>query len=155
VQLAQRVDWRDSQLVLRSAVQLAPEPLLALEKFAVGGHVTVRGYRENTFVRDNALIATAEMRIPAFLDEDGVRYINLDIVPFLDYGVAWNSGTGSQASDKDDIASIGLGLRWEPNPGLFIQADYGHALTTTQTPTETLQDRGFQFQINYTFGAGR
>jgi hypothetical protein len=34
-----------------------------------------------------------------------------------------------------------------------MQADYGYALTDTLTPTDTLQDRGFQFQINYAFGA--
>ena len=44
-------------LIVRQTLQLASEPLLNIEKFALGGINTVRGYRENQFVRDNGLAA--------------------------------------------------------------------------------------------------
>ena len=60
--------WRESHLILRASTQLASDALLAMEKFVVGGHATVRGYRENQFVRDNGFAASAELRFPLFVD---------------------------------------------------------------------------------------
>lgn len=56
----------DSQLILRSDLQIAADPLLPLEKLAIGGAVTVRGYRENVFARDNGWVSSLEFRIPIF-----------------------------------------------------------------------------------------
>jgi hemolysin activation/secretion protein len=151
VQYARNLDWRSSQLVLRTATQIASEPLLAIEKYSVGGHSSVRGYRENQFVRDNGVIASVEYQLPVFVDADGFTKHGLFVVPFFDYGVAWDSDNDLQTSDKDDIASVGVGLRWQPLKGLFVRADYGYALDDIDTPDDSLQDDGVQFRIEYTF----
>jgi hemolysin activation/secretion protein len=51
LQWAQRFDWLDTRMIARLDAQLALDPLLPLEQFAVGGHATVRGYRENRIAR--------------------------------------------------------------------------------------------------------
>src|SRR5262249_19085782 len=63
-QWAKRLPILDSQLIVRTDLQLANKPLFTLEQAAVGGRFTVRGYRENTLVRDNAFIGSIEARVP-------------------------------------------------------------------------------------------
>ena len=61
-QYVRRLNWQDSELHIRSAFQLASDPLLHVEKMPVGGVNSVRVYRENLLVRDNGLVASAEWR---------------------------------------------------------------------------------------------
>ena len=63
-QFARRLFGSDWQLNLRGDVQLTADPLLPIERIAIGGIDTVRGYRENELVVDNGWIASAELRIP-------------------------------------------------------------------------------------------
>ena len=60
----ERLGLADTQIILRSDVQLANRPLLTVEQIALGGRYTVRGYPQNTLVRDNAVLASVEARIP-------------------------------------------------------------------------------------------
>ena len=148
-QYARVLGWRDSEFSIRSSAQFTSDSLLALEKFAVGGHTTVRGYRENQLVRDNGFVASVELRFPLFVDREGREKFGLQLVPFIDYGVSWDNDDALPTSNKDDIESIGLGVRWRPTPNWVVWADYGYALTDVVTPTESLQDKGFQFRVEY------
>ncbi len=107
-QWARRLPILDSQLILRTDLQIASQPLLTLEQAAVGGRFTVRGYRENTLVRDNAFIGSVEARVPVVQNTRFADYIEL--VPFFDYGRAWFAGTTTP--DPLYLASVGMGLRW-------------------------------------------
>ena len=107
-QWVRRLPILDSQVIVRSDLQLTPDPLLTLEQIAVGGRFSVRGYRENTIVRDNAFIASAELRVPLLRDRRWADY--LEVAPFYDYGRAWN--TLGQTPEPRDLMSVGLGLRW-------------------------------------------
>jgi len=75
---------------------------------AVGGRYTVRGYEENTLVRDNAFLASLEARVPLVRNARFADY--LELAPFYDYGRAWNTGTDTP--NPLDLASVGIGLRW-------------------------------------------
>jgi hemolysin activation/secretion protein len=108
VQWATRLPVLDSQLITRADVQLTPDPLLTLEQVAIGGRFTVRGYREFTLVRDNALLASVELRVPLVRNTRWADY--LELAPFFDYGRGWNA-VGS-TPDPLDISSVGMGLRW-------------------------------------------
>jgi hemolysin activation/secretion protein len=108
VQWASRLPVLDSQLIVRTDVQLTPDPLLTLEQVAIGGRFTVRGYRENTLVRDNALLASVELRVPLVRNVSWADY--LELAPFFDYGRGW-SAVGD-TPDPIDISSVGIGLRW-------------------------------------------
>ena len=96
------------QVILRSDVQLANSPLLGMEKFAIGGHSTVRGYRENEAVRDNGLIGSAELRVPIQSRADGATA--LELAPFVDAGLGWNANR--LLRDTQTLPSAGAGLRW-------------------------------------------
>jgi hemolysin activation/secretion protein len=150
-QYVRRMGWRDSNLILRSTTQLASDPLLAMEKFVVGGHATVRGYRENQFVRDNGFVASAEFRFPPFVDEDGYDRFNLKLAPFFDYGVSWDEDddTNLVSSRTETIYSMGMGLLWDPVQDLHMQVYFGKKLKSVDNPSDGLQDKGFQFQLTY------
>ena len=118
-QYAARLPFLDTQLIARTDVQLTPDPLLVLEQVSVGGRYTVRGYRENTLVRDNALIASLELRVPLARNRRWADY--LELAPFFDYGRGWNAvgnasadlpGLGETPAAPTDIYSVGMGLRW-------------------------------------------
>ena len=108
VQWASRLPVLDSQLIVRADVQLTPDPLLTLEQVSIGGRFTVRGYRENTLVRDNALLASVELRVPLVRNTPWADY--LELAPFFDYGRGWNAV--GETPDPVNISSVGIGLRW-------------------------------------------
>jgi hemolysin activation/secretion protein len=147
--------WRNSRFIVRSAAQAAFDPLLAFEKFAVGGYATVRGYRENQMVRDNGFFGSLEFQFPLFVDEEGADRFGLRLATFVDYGIAWDDDDRLPTSEKDEIFSTGLGLLWDPTPAFHAELYYGYAIEDVNFPTESMQDRGFHFQVSYTpFGGG-
>ena len=108
VQWARQLTPWGLQVIARSDVQLASQPLLPLEQIAVGGRYTVRGYLENQVVRDNAVLASVETRIPLVRNKPWADVVQL--APFFDYGNAWNTKLPTLA--PRNLLSVGLGLRW-------------------------------------------
>jgi hemolysin activation/secretion protein len=157
-QLVRRLDFlpflfRDTQLIARSDLQVSDDPLLVLEQIAVGGRYTVRGYRENTLVRDNAFLASLEARVPLISNVPWADYLQL--APFYDYGRAWN--TERDTPDPWDISSVGIGLRWgasmrSPVPvRTDLEFYWGYALRNIKTPGGDPQDDGLHFRFVLTF----
>jgi Hemolysin activation/secretion protein len=142
----------DNQVLFRSDLQLAAQPLLPLEKFAVGGAYSVRGYRENQLVRDNGWFTSLEFRIPvvrlplpwlSVLPTDGI----VQIAPFYDLGLSYN--TDSPTPDPKVIHSLGLGLRWDPNRNIHGEFYWGYPLRKVDNPGgHSLQDEGIFFALN-------
>jgi hemolysin activation/secretion protein len=132
----------DTQLLLRAQLQRSPQHLLPLEQMAIGGRHTVRGYRENTLVRDNAWAASAELHWPLWRNDDLRAAVRL--VPFVDAGAAWN-----RDESRRRLASAGLGL-------VLTLADfegelyYGRRLERRPTDTRgDLQDHGIHIALRY------
>ena len=150
-QYARRVESiPGSQFILRSAFQLSMDPLLPIEKLSVGGHSSVRGYRENQLVRDNGLTASAEFRYALFADKSGNDPYNFQLVPFLDWGSAWNEDVPSQDDETVNVYSAGLGFLWQPINGLNVDAFWGEALGDDRSNgRDDLQDDGIHFSISY------
>ena len=61
-------------------------PLLSLEKIAIGGVNSVRGYPEHLLVRENGVAATLELQLPIFGYRRQPNPLSLVLVPFVDYG---------------------------------------------------------------------
>jgi hemolysin activation/secretion protein len=147
VQWAQNFDFLNAQLLARADLQLANDPLLPVEQISVGGRYSVRGYRENLIVSDEAFIASAEVRIPLIRNKPWAEY--LQVAPFYDYGKVNNV----DGFEPDDLSSIGVGLRWgtslgTPNFRADAEVYWGHQLRDVDTPSyEGLQDDGIHFQI--------
>lgn len=116
----------DATLVLRGDAQLAIRPLLPLEQFALGGHATVRGYDENRLIRDNALIAGAELRLPLWRDGDATRW---SLGPTADVGYGWNTDRPTRGATT--LVSLGLATRLELIPGVRLEAAWARPLTDT------------------------
>ncbi len=146
---ARRIDWRHGQLSARGVLQLADDPLLAMYKLPVGGRYSVRGYRESQLVRDSGLAASVEYRFAAFLDDTGQRRGKLDLAMFADYGVAEDEDDSLFTAGREDLASVGFGLIWEPLPGLKAEIYHGADLKDRNNPRESLQDRGIHYGLTY------
>ena len=146
-QWLQRFGQRGYQAVIRASAQLTNDALLPLEKFVVGGHDTVRGYRENQLVRDNGFTASAELRIPIFQGEGAAA--QWQIAPFVDYGNAWEEE--ADTPDPRDITSVGAELRWQPTRRLQASVSAAHAFENIDRVDQDrdLQDRGIQFLLSY------
>ena len=127
-QYARRLPWRSMRLQGRLTAQLVSDPLLPVEKLAIGGARTVRGYRENQIMRDRGLIASLELRAPLFLDDEGESRIGLTLAPFVDYGTGRDEPIGLPGLDNpqsDDLFSAGAGLLWNWWQPLYVEVYYG------------------------------
>jgi hemolysin activation/secretion protein len=139
----------EAQVIFRSDVQLTNKPLLSVEQIALGGRYSVRGYPQNTLVRDNAFLGSVEARIPIVRASRWAD--SLELAPFFDYGQGWN--TDRPTGNPPNLAAIGIGLRWAltvpsrvPLRSQF-EVYWGHPLRQIQTSASALQGNGLYFQL--------
>jgi hemolysin activation/secretion protein len=141
-----RVIADDTLLVFRTDLQLAFTDLVGFEQFGLGGGQSVRGYRQDLLLTDNALLTSAEVRIPLLRKGENL----LQVIPFMDFGVGWNRSKDDP--DPNNIFGIGLGLLYQMDDSITARFDWGVDLTDTGEQTdETLQEQGFYFSVNYRF----
>jgi hemolysin activation/secretion protein len=131
-----------SQLLARLDVQLAADPLLSIEKLAVGGAHSVRGYRENQVVRDSGVVASIESRIPLWREPLGRP--QLELVPFSDVGTAWDVAGGAP---DETLVSVGIGVRVSPWRWLYGAFYWGVPLRNADHDGEGLQRHGLHFEV--------
>jgi hemolysin activation/secretion protein len=131
------------EIVFRTDLQLAKDPLLPLEKLSVGGANSVRGYRENELVRDWGFVSSIEYRYTVYQSESGEH--RLQIAPFVDVGGAWD--IDKDTPNPEIIPSAGVGLRWNPFQKLYAEFYWGYAFESVDNPSSDLQDHGIHFQL--------
>ncbi len=141
------------QLLGQMSLQLANDRLFPLEQMPVGGRFSVRGYRENTLIRDNAFLASVESRFPLMSYATGEPL--LQFAQFVDFGRAWNAKGGTP--EPDSLASVGLGLRWMILPkdrarfevywGAPLNFNQVHRPDSSSPSYDNLQDNGVHMQI--------
>jgi hemolysin activation/secretion protein len=123
-QFARRFALLASEVIARLDVQVSDRPLLGLEQFAMGGHSTVRGYRENTLVRDDGLIGSLELRVPVLRRSTGIPA--LELCTFVDTGYSWNTDRGE--TGPTTLVSAGIGARANVRDGLGFEIYWGQEL---------------------------
>lgn len=128
-QWAQRFGERHYQVIFKSNLQLTNDPLLPMEKCALGGMDTIRGYPENTLVRDECFVASLELRAPVYrLPLPGVsrgqEEGQIQLAAFADYGHAKNKGVFDL--DPNEIYSAGVGVRWDPGAKIRTALYWGY-----------------------------
>ncbi|UJP05901.1 MAG: BamA/TamA family outer membrane protein [Nitrosomonas sp.] len=134
-----------SDFVFKGTVQVSNDPLLPLERMAVGGRHTVRGYRENQLVRDNGYAASTELHI--HLVGDNQAKYRFDLVPFFDFGAAWNNDDSTLIKQTTQhIYSAGIGFQFRMNR-FSSEFFWAHRLEG-KSPQQhgNLQDQGIHFQ---------
>lgn len=148
VQYAHRLGERWGQIIFRGDVQISDDALLSLERFAVGGAGTVRGYRENDLVRDNGYSLSVEWRYPLWpLGGEGETKNSLQLAPFMDFGSAWNKG---EAAHEDRLHSIGAGLLYTYGDWIDAELYLAHDLEKTERKEDhDLQDDGIHFRVTF------
>ena len=141
-----RVLAPDTLFVFRSDAQFATRSLVPLEQFSIGGLQSVRGYRQDQYLVDNGFFASAEFRLPILRvnQVDGL----LQIVPFIDFGIGWNS-SGYANPDPNTLVGTGVGLLFQMGNQLNARLDYGFPLVEVNSSDRTLQEQGLYFSVNY------
>lgn len=146
-QWVRRLSTSGTQLVLRADAQTSDTALLPLEKFAIGGIDSVRGFRENRLIRDRGWTGAAEIRFPvgrlalpgiSTQPEDG----RLSLVLFADIGQAWDRG-----GDKERLWGFGPGLRWDIAADSQAQLYWAGKRKNIENAGDDLQDRGIHFRL--------
>jgi hemolysin activation/secretion protein len=140
LQQAWRIQPLECTLLSRASIQVADQRLLALEQFSMGGMNTVRGYRENDVLTDNAALFSLELRknlLPSW------RGFAVDGALFADVGYGWDHG---RSSGSKTLASVGCGLLFDVMPHVQGEIFYGLPLCN-HTNGDNLQDLGIHFQL--------
>jgi hemolysin activation/secretion protein len=136
----------ETLFLLRLNTQLASRTLLPLEQFGLGGQDSIRGYRQDYLLTDNSTFVSAEVQVPILrlpqIDS------TLQIVPFVDFGVGWNS-SGRENPDPNTLAAVGLGLRWSQGDRFTVRLDWGIPLVSVNSNERTLQENGLYFSLLY------
>lgn len=140
----------DTLFLLRGDVQLTADDLLPQEAFGLGGIRSVRGYRQDALLRDSGALLSAEFRLPiARIPEwDGV----LQVTPFIDAGVAWDSRNDAAAQNRFDtntLVGAGFGLLWQQGDNFEARLDWGIPLVNIPNENDSLQKNGIYFSVRY------
>jgi hemolysin activation/secretion protein len=146
-QWIRRLGDKGGQITFKTALQLANDPLLPIEKFSVGGLYSVRGYRKNRLVRDNGLNLSIEYRIPVIHNKEKEAVLHL--AAFADYGRSWNTET--ETPEPKDISSLGAGIIWAVTKKVDLQLYGGIPLRKIDSIDESLQDKGLHFKLTGKF----
>lgn len=152
-QWLQKLTLWDSTLALRLEGRIANDSLPGYRKYGLGGAASVRGYRENLFVRDSGGLASVEWSttiahwpVPGLSrgSDDG----EIRITPFVDYGYGrdYDDLTG-----PTDIASVGVGLQWRIAANSRIDVQLAKALIerAPAASREVLQDEGVHLSAQF------
>ncbi len=148
-QYARRLSDEGAQLIAALDIQYADRSLLPLEKYALGGAWSVRGFRQNQVVRDNGWRASVEYRRP-FAGRAGDSW-GLSWGLFADAGRGWNAD--GYGPPPQDLSSLGLVLRWNPDPSWFGELALAHGFQDFRAAERDLQDDGIHLAIGWRFGA--
>jgi hemolysin activation/secretion protein len=153
-----------AQMIVRSTAQLSLDPLMSVEKLAIGGANTVRGYSENLLVRDNGAAATFELQFPVAGYSAQPGWSNLILSQFIDFGASWDDTDVdllSSLRDTDEaryLLGAGVGVIWQPIAGLQAQIFWsldasdnfdGDDPRDSQSRDKSLQDDGVHFAVSY------
>ncbi|MGC3989368.1 MAG: ShlB/FhaC/HecB family hemolysin secretion/activation protein [Chthoniobacteraceae bacterium] len=129
--------------------QIADQPLVSTEQYAVGGMSTVRGYTEAVQVGDNGVAAQLELRSPSLLGLIKDKKDEWRVFAFADAGyVTLNDALPEQQSNFK-LASYGFGTRLTLFDHINGEVDAAVPLTT-QAPTNA-HDVRVNFRIEAEF----
>jgi hemolysin activation/secretion protein len=137
-----------AQFFVRTAGQLAAEPLISNEQFAAGGADTVRGFLESETLGDYGAILQTELRSPKV--GDLVPWMSdTRAVIFADQGMVGLRNALVQQRDHYGLASAGAGIRLRAFD--TIVADVYGAHTVTAGTTTKSSDTRMLFRLNGAF----
>jgi hemolysin activation/secretion protein len=114
---------------MRGQLQYTSTALISGEQFGLGGASSVRGVGERVVSGDRGASLTTELTTPEV-------YKGLRLLGFVDAGWLTSVNTSASSSGKaesDQLASMGLGLRYSIGQ-VSLTADFGHVVTGATLP---------------------
>jgi len=142
LQYVRRAFDERAQVIQRLEGQIASRELLPLERFSLGGANTVRGFRENELVRDQAALVSAELRYPIL---NSPSFGKFQFAPFVDVGYGRNKAF---FIEDEVLASVGLGLLWDFKSNIHGELYFGVGRDNGESSQqEDLQDRGVHLKF--------
>lgn len=140
----------DTSLLIKGALQIADRPIVALERFGLGGATSVRGYRQDTFFTDNGLFLSGELRVPVLKIKKSKFYV----IPFVDFGTAWNNDSVELAEisqqEEGALASLGLGVEYDLGGKFNARIDWGVPLISVDNSnSNSWKEEGLYFSVRY------
>ncbi len=100
-------DWWGMQLLGQLNLQLTNDRLFPLEQIPLGGRFSVRGYRENTLIRDNGFLFSVESRFPLLRYASGEPLLAVCPICGRRSGLA-SQGRNSRSSDIGECQGWGF-----------------------------------------------
>ncbi|MFK0733483.1 MAG: ShlB/FhaC/HecB family hemolysin secretion/activation protein [Gloeotrichia echinulata IR180] len=133
-------------LRLRANVQLADRALPSAEQITFGGLGSVRGYRQDILQTDNGVFVTGEVELPVLYAFNNTAV--LQVIPFVDYGISWNS-SGNANPSPNSLAALGFGLQWRQGNNFTARFDWGIPLISAESRGRTWQENGLYFSVQW------
>ena len=127
--------------------QETSDTLPAFERMGLGGHGTVRGFRENRWLKDSGLTASLMLGAP-LLQSDGQNGIAVRAELFYDYGRGENSVAALNVDTKVSLRSAGFGLTAEYQK-LSFRIERALRLNKKNKLGNALQDSGIHVGVTY------
>lgn len=116
----------------RGTAQLASANLLGSEQLGLGGAGSLRGYEEREANGDDGFVLVNELRGPALhpAARFGARGVSdqLDPLLFFDYGMVASHRRLPGEPSRLELASAGVGFRYQLATNLTARCDYGWQL---------------------------
>lgn len=131
----------------RGGWQIAAQPLVSNEQYAIGGVDTVRGYLESTALGEDGLSLSLEARTPNLAKHLGDLFDEVHLLAFVDGGSVHVRDPLPGQDDNFNLAGTGLGLRLSSWHGVTAGLDWAVAL---QSMGDTGQgDSRAHFRLGY------
>jgi hemolysin activation/secretion protein len=130
----------------RASWQLAGQPLISNEQFAIGGAETVRGYLESAAMGDKGIALSLEASTPNFAKRLSDALDDAHALTFFDGGTV-KVIDPITADDHYTLAGAGLGLRMKGWRGATVALDWAVALKDLGNTRRG--DRRVYFKLGY------
>jgi len=137
-----RILPRNFLLRARLTGQESDEPLISGEQFGLGGVSSIRGFEEREVSGDSGQQLNVEIWSPPLS-------LNTRILGFVDMGRKYLDEPIPGQDNRNSLASIGLGLRWQWKTNLSLSLD--GAYVTNGAYTTGSGDEKLHFNLFYRF----
>ena len=127
--------------------QHSSDTLPAFERLGLGGHRTVRGYRENQSLKDSGFIANLSISAP-ILSAGANDGMALRAEVFYDYGRGENTAEALNVDTEVELSSAGVGFSAEYR-NLKIRIQKAVRLKRKEKLGDALQDSGIHVGVTY------
>lgn len=143
---ARKLTEQGLQLSLRTTVQRSGNHLSPLDRVALGGVQSVRGFRENQLIRDQGSVFNVDLDYP--VRQGGKHDLTLTLGVFHDRGSGKNHGEPSASLSSSGVTLKGQWDGWRFDLALALARRFPDGV---QRRSSSFQDQGLHFQVSYAF----